>query len=290
MSNNQTDAIEPAILGKAKTAGSFIYSEPLKGDFAKQVYAEVVARVTKDFSNANAFNREANYRVFNFNDKTEEINGSSTFWALLTDMVLRQNGLWIPTLAEGRILDKQGRLSNGVYRDSGVVLYTRGNPNKVLAYLLETDAKKKLLHLPLVIPFKDMHLESVSDNSFGIQLRLNKDLSNTLSGEQVQETINGLDYKINSGLHRLDRDRDGNWYGFGWVDDLAFSVADGRVDRFCGEATRENLSAKLSTSINMQYDTRIYGKQKERDEIDLQLTALQDARAEAVGKLDSYFQ
>ena len=94
MKETQLQNIEPVIISSLGK-DSFVYSEPLRGDLARQVYDETRGIADKDYKNAPSFNG-----YWKFNDETKEINGSSTFLVLVADKVLSKQGLQIPQLRD----------------------------------------------------------------------------------------------------------------------------------------------------------------------------------------------
>ena len=56
----------------------YTFAKPFQGDDAKEVYRAVKGRIAKDFENAPAFAQH-----FEFNEETENINGSSLFYGIL---------------------------------------------------------------------------------------------------------------------------------------------------------------------------------------------------------------
>ncbi len=267
MAKEQLQYIEPVIIGPSGREGNLVYSQSLTGDLARQVYQEGRQIVAKDYSNTPAFK---GYR--NFGEKTGKIIGSSTFWGIVDDKVLRKQGLWIPELREARKLDELGKLSNRVYRDFGVVVYNDIDYNTEIGKVLVREAKKRDLKLPLVLPFRALDIRKAGNN-YGAEIVFADDTQGVISGDEAQEVINSLDYKTNSGVRRLCRVGDGLWFA-DW-DDLAGSGDSGRVDWVCGEATRANLSKKLEDSVNVLYDNQIR-------ELNDRLQSLHDERQKAV--------
>jgi hypothetical protein len=228
----------------------FVYAKPLKGDFAKRVYDETRARVTRDFKDAPAFNG-----YWEFNEQTGEINGSSNLWALMTDLVLRQEGLWIPDFIEAKALERIGLLTNGVYRDNGNTVYNAQDPNHEIAEGLVAEAERAGLTLPILLPFRALDIRK-AENRFGVNLIFAKEPKGIISGQKALDALQKeFDYRADSGAHRLCRDYDGLW-GAGW-DGLGDSYADGQVDFVCGEATQKSLEALALQDLNDQAEQEI---------------------------------
>jgi len=215
----------------------FTYAKPFRGDEAKGIYDEVKQRVAKDFPYVPDFN---NY--FMFNEETGEINGSNTKHCILVNNELMKSGLWLPTVKEGRQLDTDGKLSNGVYREYGIVVYDESGSNSETAKTFIQEAKKRNLELPLVLPFSALNLKRKTGAIVPY-----KDMDGVKSGEEARNILNQFNYKANSSVRRLVRYRNGYWIGD--VDDLAVSYSDGRVDFVCGEATPQNLEGIILEEI-----------------------------------------
>lgn len=273
MKEEQIQEIEPVVIGPSNKKRNFVYSEPLKGDLARQVYEEGRQIVAKDYKNAPAFN---GYRKYD--EKKGEIIGSSTFWGIVDDNVLRRQGLWLPGLQEARKLGELGKLTKGVYRDFGVVVYNDEDYNTEIGGFLVSEAKKRSLKLPLILPFRALDLRK-AENNYGVEAVLIDELDGVISGDEVIESIKGLHYKVDSGVHRLGRGRYGNWSA-DW-DLLANSDDGGRVDRFCGEATRENLSKRLKSGINALYDQQI-------NDLKNRLQLIESEREKAIAEISDY--
>lgn len=221
----------------------FVYAKPLKGNFAKSVYNETRARAAKDFKNAPAFNG-----YWKFNEKTEEINGSSNFWVLMANKVLRKHGLWIPSFREAKALERKHLLKNGVYRDYGNAVYNSQNPNSEIAGGLVAQAKKRGLALPILLPFKALDIKK-ANNRFGAKIVLTKEAEGLISGQEAVEALKEFNYRANAGARRLDRYDAGwnaDWYDLDGSDDA------GRMDFVCGEATQKSLETLALQDVYVQ--------------------------------------
>jgi len=215
----------------------FTYAKPFRGDEAKGIYDEVKQRVAKDFPDVSDFN---NY--FMFNEETGEINGSNTKYCILVNKELIKSGLWLPTVKEGRQLDADGKLSNGVYREYGIVVYDGSNPNSEIAKVFVQEAKKRNLELPLVLPFSALNLKRKTGAIIPY-----KEMQGFKCGEEARNILDQFNYKANSSVRRLSRGGGGDWCAFGGG--LAGSGTDGQVDFVCGEATRENLEGIILEEV-----------------------------------------
>jgi len=216
----------------------YVFAKPFKGDEAKAVYEEVMGRVEKDFKNSPVFN---NY--FQFNEQTGEINGSNTYFEILINKVLIKNDLFLPTIQQAKQLDSLGILSNKVYRDYGIAVYSKDQPNQEVAKRLIQEANKRGQKLPILAPFKALDLIP------GAKISFRKDVEGIITGEEARQYLDKeFDYKMDSGVCRLYRNGDGDWNA-NW-NRFDSSDADGRVDFVCGEATTKNLETALLLEIH----------------------------------------
>ena len=227
------------IIVLAPVVQKYIFAKKFKGDDAREVYKAVAGRVAKDFKNLHAFNT-----YFKFNEGTGEINGSNLYYGILINDELRASGLHLPSVTEGKSLDSAKKLSDGVYRDYGLVVYNGQNPNSNIAQRLIREAKKKEWKTPiLALSFDALKLKKDASVLFS------GDTKNVLTGEEAQKYLDEqFNYKGNSGVLRLGRDGDGGW-GAHWYD-LGDSYADGRVDWVCGEATTQDLERVVAEEID----------------------------------------
>ena len=220
----------------------YIVARPFRGDEAKAVYEEVTGRIRKDFKNAPVFKQ-----YFEFNEQTGQINGLNTYFGILINNTLSKNGLWIPTIQEAKQLDASGKLSNNVYRDFGMAVYSKDNPNQEVAKRLIKEAKKRGWELPVLAPFKALGIIKT-----GVK-----------SGKQATELLDKFTYKRDSGACGLGRGRGGDWgAGWNWLDN---SNAVGRVDWMCCEATRAEVKSAYQGLLKRTYDTQITNLTTERD-------------------------
>ncbi len=227
---------------------SHIYAVKPSLDVMRQFYEQSISN--PEDRDVDVFNRHWKF------DAKEGIRGSSTFLALRFDkQALRPNGLWIPGMLEAKALESQGKLQNGVYRDYGIVVYNDDNPNKQVAETLVPQAKELGLELPLIVPFMALDYVPNKHRKYGIEPSLLNSGKGIISGKKAQDNINSLNYKANSGVLRLLRDRGGDWNA-NWYD-LDDSGDDGRVDWICGEATSKILEKAYSELSERKYGERI---------------------------------
>lgn len=230
-------------------------------DVMRQFYNESI-------SNSNDKNIDVFKRHWKFDEK-EGIMGSSTFLALRLDKeALRPRGLWLPGLLEGKVLDLQKKLSNGVYRDCGVIVYNAENSNSEIARSLVSQAESLGLKLPLIVPFGalDYIPQGKEVRLFLVDFATPSEKV-IIQGKEAQKRINSLEYKGNSGVQRLLRVKGGNWYA-AW-NYLDFSDDGGRVDWVCGEAETNKLITSFNHIVNKRYSKEINKlREKQKSETD----------------------
>ena len=225
---NEMVVLEPVI-------EKYVFSRPLRGEEAKKVFDEVVARVKADYEGVPAFNR-----YFQYNEETGEIQGSNVPYCILANQVLGKEGLWLPTIKEAKKLDKKGKLTNGVYRDYGVAVFSAENPNSEIVQRIIEQARDRGWNLPILAPYKSVEMAKSGDFPQGLAINLN-DSPAIMFGEKARQYLeDSFDYEGNSGAQWVCRNTGGSWSAYwNW---FVSSNSDGRVDWLCGEATRAELS------------------------------------------------
>ena len=222
----------------------YTFAKRFRGDDAREIYNAVSGRISKDFKNAPVFNG-----YFKFNEETQEINGSDLYHGILINNELRTNGLHLPSLIEGKSLDAAKKLTNGVYRDYGIVIYNCQNPNQDIAQSLINKGSKKGWNKPIAVPsFSALKLrKDRSENK--VSILFTDEVKDIITGDEAKKYLaEQFDYIGNSGIQGLVRGRVGGW-GADW-DSLGGSSVGGRVDWVCGEATTQNLERSVSEEIN----------------------------------------
>ena len=228
------------------------FAFPFKGEVARHYFDKTLA-------NPDERDVEGFKGCWKYDSKTELIHGSSVFLTLRLDKVVRKEDLWIPTLEEARLLDKKGKLSNGVYRDFGVVVYSQGEPNQRVAKEIRSQTKRKF---PLIVPFSALDYRVDSEFPNGVAVFLSDNQDEIKSGKKAQEIFSNC-YTRDSGACRVSQDRDGDW-GAGWLG-LDGSGGDGRVDWMCGEATRSDLEYFSLKDVDKTVQGRLMILIKERE-------------------------
>ena len=269
----------------------FYYAQRSTPAFQKAGYDVTRRHAETNFPKAQAFKQ-----YFKYNEKTGEINGSNLFWDAAFDIsYLREKGLWLPTFQEARILEVKKKLSIGVYRGFGPILYNEQKPNAEFAKPLVEQAQAYKLSLPLVIPFKAIELQA-EGSEFGVTFSLLSSLEGVVSGNEARKLINQCSSRADSGFRRSDRSGGGGW-GARW-DVVAGSSEYGRVgDWVCGLAARENLEKVMQQEIKMchdktlaQHKNEIRIKQQELRALNKKETQLNKEYGQAIRGISKIFR
>ncbi|GEM_PF-3909284 len=218
------------------------YAERLIGKNARNVY-DGVAELSQRFKDSPYFTKE---RVWQFNEKTGEIEGSNLGYVILANDFLRGQGKRTLTFDEGMELDRQKKFSNDVYRDFGIVIYSAGEPNSELVEQLIKKAEARGLGLPLLAHPYSLAFDEKSNVVFA------EDDSLIIHGERALAELEKFTFRGKSGVLRLGRGRVGAW-GVIWGG-LAGSGADGRVDWVRAEGTRADFEAEALREIEEAYN------------------------------------
>ncbi len=230
----------------------FRYARTTTAEENKGIAESVQTRIAQEFPESIGFKG-----YFKYNPQTGENEGSYIFLGILINQEWARksnNQLWLPGVKEFKVLDKFEKLTNGVYRDIGAVLYSVDSPNEEFAKSIRVQMKGR--EFPIVFPsFKAFDLKK-GENSYGINLIASKNNPEILSGEKAQKFLEAnFPFRAKSGFLRLCRGGGGGcgWYA-DWHGRLGDSGSVGRVGDFvCGEATAENLE-QMVRDID---DTRI---------------------------------
>lgn len=251
-SREQETQTEPIVLFPHKISIAYHFNEDLS-----RALVEGVDGRRKDYS----FPGLDGY--FKLNKETGQISGGSLSLSVLANTVLQTliPNSFLPGAVEGRELDSQGELSNGVYRVFGLALFDEQEPNQEIAKYLIKEARKRNIQTPILVSPRD--LTPAKD-----RITFAEHTPGLISGEEaVQYLKDSFSYIGNSGAHGLGRDRDGRWVA-GW-DSVSYSGAGGLVDFYCGEATQKNIAyptfEKAVREINTKFQSQI-AEVKERKE------------------------
>ncbi|MGC9309067.1 MAG: hypothetical protein ACP5D2_00020 [Candidatus Nanoarchaeia archaeon] len=121
-------------------------------------------------------------------------------------------------------LDKQGKLTNGVYRDYEIAVFSAEEPNSEVAQSMVEQAQGE--ELPFIIPFRAMTHEINKDYPYGIALNLT-DPDKIKTGRQAEEVLANFIWGGYSGAQRVCRYADGGWNA-NW-NRLDYSLPHGRM-------------------------------------------------------------
>jgi hypothetical protein len=227
---------------------NYVFAAKPSLNFQRQTYQESV-------SNPEDVGISAFSRYWKF-DENVGIRGSSTLLALRYDKrSLRPRNLWIPGSPEARFLEEAGKLENGIYRDYGLAIFSKGGPNEEIASAISRQAEKLGLNLPLINPFMALDYDPNQEANYGINVKLVEAPKGIIHGKEAQEALKSFAYIGNSGAQGVGRDTDGFWYA-DW-NLLDYSDGLGRVDWICGKATQKNLIDAYNALLERKYDTQM---------------------------------
>ena|SRR3989344_1301955 len=235
------------------------FIQPMGETLAREVYTEGEKIIASDYQNHPWLKNNVCYRKVG----KDGIHGSSLELNVIYNSILRLHGLSLPSVAEGKNLDAQHVLSNGVYREYGLQVASEGDPNKDLSRHLIAEAKKRSWQFPLVVASYNPLGHRNGDSGFEIYFLGDKegiDLEKeVLHGEKAREFLLDnfrKDWIGTKGVRRLFRDVVG-----GWDADVGSRRSDdnGRVGFVSGEASTENVTAVKRLDINRRYITKDKG-------------------------------
>lgn len=239
------DAQDIVLISPSSDREKYVFAVSPSLEFKRRTFNATLANPAE--KNLGVFNR-----YWKFNEQTGEIEGSNFYLGLRLDKAIRQEGLWVPGLPEARALDAKGKLTNGVYRDMGVVVYNDSSPNKDAAHSLITLSKRKL---PIIFSFRGLDYNINDKIDSGVEILVAEKQKGIISGGEAQEMLDKF-YRDDAGALRLRRYIDGSWYAF-WYD-LVGSNDSGRVgDWICGEAARTELKEAYDALDERKFGVKI---------------------------------
>lgn len=250
MTNEVLNGAEDIVLIRlASNKDNFVYA--VKPDFVFK---------KKHFDMTTSNSNEANVGAFGgcwaIDNSNQEIKGSSMFLGLRFDKTLRASGLWIPGVLEARVLDTKKKLTNGVYRDNGMAIYSASGENSKIAQSLTKRARKEGWEFPLLVPFRSLDYKINGKTDYGVDISFVENPIGLIRGKEAVKVLNRFNREENNGAYRLLRDDDGSWgadYGR-----LADSSDNGRVgDWICGEAARADLAKAYDSLSERKYGVKI---------------------------------
>ncbi len=249
MVNILEDARDLAVISKAEQEGRFVYA-------AKPSLERLARFYEASISNPEDAQVPAFQHHYEF-DRKKGITGASSLLDLRLDKTLRPHQLWLPGLLEGKVLDKNKKLGNGVYRGYGIILLDNSPPDEEIAEALVAQASRLGLQLPLIVPFRALDYSlSRGNEKYGLDISFVESPRGIISGEEAVEQIKLLDLINRSGVRRLIRGFGGDWDA-NWGR-LADSNEYGRSgDWICGEATRGDLLQAYKELMKRKYLSQI---------------------------------
>lgn len=250
------------------------FVQPMGEALAGEVGKEVEAIILRDYPNHVWFAKSNCYR--------QGEKGSSLDLNVVRESVLRQEGLGLPSLLEGKYLDEQRALNNRVYREYGLQIASESNPNAEIGKHLIAEANNRGWKLPLVVPSYNPLGHRKGESGFEIYFLGDKegiDLEKeVIHGEKAREFLSANfnpSWIGQNGVLRLLRSRNGIW-GAGWGD--RGSDGDGRGDFVSGEASAENLQALKGKELNGKYDSVKKELLEQRSAMDARIAKLTNDR------------
>jgi hypothetical protein len=225
-------------------AGLYVSAESLTPEEQKTLFDETKEEIAKrDMAKTTGF-----VKYFEYNTQTRELQGGNLFHYILGDQTLIRRGFLFPGVREGRNLDAQGKLSNGVVRNYGLAIFSPTQYNVEIAKSLVEEAKRRGWELPVLAGGRSLDLKK-GDNAYGLDVIFTDNPLGIISGEEAREFLKKFDYIERSGVQRVGRDADGDW-GAGWhgladSDDL---VRGG--DWVCAEGTKEKIKERFNAAFD----------------------------------------
>jgi hypothetical protein len=252
MANEILDTAEDIVLIRpAQSPENYIFA--VRPDFAtmKRYFEATISN--PDEREADAF---SDARTWTLDEAGQEINGSSTFLGLRFDKVIRPQGLRVPGVLEGRVLDSKRKLSNGVYRDFGMAVFSGEGYNAGIACSLLERAKREGWQTPLLVPFRSLDYKLNGDSQYGVDVFFVEAPKGVIQGKEAGDVLRQFYWKGDHDALRLYRNNDGYWYANRYV--LPGSNARGRVgDWICGEARRADLVRANAALGERKYSAKI---------------------------------
>jgi hypothetical protein len=243
------DAENIVLVRPADNAGNYVFAVRPSFAFRKKIFEASVSNPLE-----NGINAFSGY--WKPNEAEQEIKGSSTFLGLRLDKAIRPFGLWVPGVLEARVLDAKKELTNSVYRDFGMAVYSDKVSNPEIAQKLVERAKKEGWDLPLLVPFRGLDYQLNSKVQYGVDVSMVEKPEGIVIGREASDILSKFNWKANSGALRVDRNAGGYWFADN--DYLADSNDCGRVgDWICGEAARADLAKAYDSLNERKYGVKI---------------------------------
>ncbi len=231
--NERIKGTDIYLFGKDTESGIFTYSRPISSDEGKLASNGV-----------NGLNVSENGVLYNMNT----LRGIQANRKLMKET---SGNVWFPTIKEGLLLHDARLLPSGELMDFGLALYDGENPDKFIAGKLMASAKQKGYDFPILASFKSLDLEQGGKRYGVTPIFVSQD--GLITGEDAKDTLKKFSYVGNSGVHRLIRDRVGDWLA-GWGDYLGDSGEGCRVGRVSAVGSAKNIAELAENEIRLKYD------------------------------------
>ncbi|MEK6889308.1 MAG: hypothetical protein AABW80_04345 [Nanoarchaeota archaeon] len=257
------------------------FIQPVSQELAEEVHKEVEAIITGDYPAHKWFQEDVCHR----STGKKGLHGSSLELNVLRQGVLRQSGLYIPSIAELKYLESLGLATNSFYREAGLQIASEDDPNADLNKDLVAEATRRGWELPLVVPSYNPLGHRNGENGFEIYFLEDADLEReVLHGEEAREFLQANfnpAWIAEKGVHRLNRDDFGVWV-VGWFS--RSSGSDGRVDFVSGEASAKSLQDVKDKELKEKYDSQRAELQAKIGDLDLERQAESEAFLKALSE------
>lgn len=187
------------------------------------------------------------YPVINcvrYSPKTKRVEGSTPFYAVATNEVIRPEGLRTMTVDDAKLIREIGFLDlSGNYVDcAGVARKLKGRNDYFTQKLLEGRKQK----LPMTVNACDFDLVEDDKSEHGLVFRIRDD-AQIILGDVAE-------FRGNASFDRLYLGGDLDLCS--WDEDLAVSGSSGRVVVVSGEATAQNLNKYVKEFQEIQERNR----------------------------------
>ena len=223
--------------------GIYTYSKPFTKTEAQMMADETNRTINSQYGDAKGLRRGL-----------RAIGGGlanmSTLKGIVANNVLMQMShgqRWLPTIAEGFVLDKAGMLPSNVLIDFGIALYDGGTPDKDIAQSMMVVADERKYTTPVLASFASLGLAQGGKRyEVTPQLASAKGL---ITGQDAVRILEKFAYKGNSGVRGLGRDGCGAWDAY-WTSNLGNFDKGCLVDRYSAEGDEKKLREEALSAFN----------------------------------------
>lgn len=222
----------------------YTYSRPFTQPEAESLATATNEAIASQYGNARGL--EGGLRAV-----SGELVNMSTLKGIVANQVLMQSSgkkQWLPTIAEGVQLQKQGMLPSGVLIDFGIALYDGEDPDKEIAQAMIATAGEKGYVLPVLASFKSLGLIK-GGKSYEVTPQIASAEGLIFGVDAARFLAENSFYKGNSGVRRLGRSRGGLWVTV-WEVDLGDFNGSCRVGRFSATGSAQKLREEALGAFN----------------------------------------